>query len=88
MALKALPPKFGLTGVWMGFGVLNLPWLSGVGVHPSIMLCPQEPSIRSRLPNVLLSRKLFARRCFLMLRKLLASTQKTELFMIMKMKLE
>jgi hypothetical protein len=37
VALKALPPRFGLTGVWMGFGVFNLLWLAGVGVYLSIM---------------------------------------------------
>jgi len=33
VALKELPPRFGLTGVWMGFGVFNILRLAGVAVH-------------------------------------------------------
>ena len=33
LALKVLPAKFGLTGVWMGFGVFNSLRLMGVLVH-------------------------------------------------------
>ena len=32
-ALKAFPPVFGLTGVWLGFGVFNVLRLAGVAVH-------------------------------------------------------
>jgi multidrug resistance protein, MATE family len=32
-ALKTLPPVYGLTGVWMGFGVFNVLRLFGVGIH-------------------------------------------------------
>ena len=32
-ALKTFPPIYGLTGVWMGFGVFNLLRLSCVGIH-------------------------------------------------------
>ena len=32
-ALKVFPAKFGLTGVWMGFGVFNLIRLAGVYLH-------------------------------------------------------
>jgi len=33
LALKVFPAKFGLTGVWMGFGVFNLLRLAGVWIH-------------------------------------------------------
>ena len=33
VALKSLPQKFGLTGVWMSFGVFNILRLAGVAVH-------------------------------------------------------
>ena len=32
-ALKTFPSKFGLSGVWMGFGVFNLIRLAGVWIH-------------------------------------------------------
>lgn len=32
-ALKVFPARFGLTGVWMGFGVFNLLRLAGVWIH-------------------------------------------------------
>lgn len=32
-ALKTFPPVFGLTGVWMGFGVFNILRLAGVAIH-------------------------------------------------------
>ena len=32
-ALKTFPPIYGLTGVWMGFGVFNVLRLSCVGIH-------------------------------------------------------
>ncbi|CAB9515026.1 Mate efflux family protein (Partial), partial [Seminavis robusta] len=32
-ALKTFPPIFGLTGVWMGFGVFNVLRLIGVAIH-------------------------------------------------------
>ena len=32
-ALKTLPPKFGITGVWMSFGVFNIIRLAGVWIH-------------------------------------------------------
>lgn len=33
VALKELPAKYGLTGVWMGFGVFNTLRLAGVAIH-------------------------------------------------------
>jgi hypothetical protein len=33
LALKELPTKFGLTGVWMSFGVFNVLRLAGVAIH-------------------------------------------------------
>jgi len=33
LALKELPTRFGLTGVWMSFGVFNVLRLAGVAVH-------------------------------------------------------
>lgn len=35
-ALKTFPPTFGLTGVWIGFGVFNVLRLAGVFVHQYI----------------------------------------------------
>lgn len=35
-ALKAFPPTYGLTGVWMGFGVFNLLRLCGVYLHQRV----------------------------------------------------
>lgn len=35
-ALKTFPPIYGLTGVWMGFGVFNVLRLSGVAIHQFI----------------------------------------------------
>jgi len=32
-ALKVFPPTYGLTGVWIGFGVFNLIRLIGVWIH-------------------------------------------------------
>lgn len=32
-ALRAFPPVYGLTGVWMGFGVFNILRLAGVFLH-------------------------------------------------------
>ena len=32
-ALRAFPPLFGLTGVWLGFGVFNFIRLAGVWIH-------------------------------------------------------
>jgi len=32
-ALKTLPPRFGLTGVWLSFGVFNILRLAGVVIH-------------------------------------------------------
>ena len=32
-ALRTFPPLFGLTGVWVGFGVFNVLRLAGVGYH-------------------------------------------------------
>lgn len=33
IALRVFPPKFGLTGVWIGFGVFNIIRLVGVWIH-------------------------------------------------------
>ena len=35
-ALRTFPPIYGLTGVWMGFGVFNLLRLSGVYLHQRV----------------------------------------------------
>jgi len=35
-ALRTFPPTFGLTGVWMGFGVFNVLRLAGVFIHQYI----------------------------------------------------
>lgn len=35
-ALRAFPPIYGLTGVWMGFGVFNMLRLAGVFLHQRV----------------------------------------------------
>jgi len=37
LALKTLPQRFGLTGVWMGFGVFNTLRLAGVYIHQTLL---------------------------------------------------